>query len=187
VQRPAADDQERTEHKEADVPRHRAAEVVAYVVHAQQLVVDETLDQVEETPSGQHQAEVEAPARREAALAPLHQREHRGRHHEQPGRDVEEPVGQRVHLEPGQGRHRVPRRVTDHVVPLQDLVQHDAVHEAAQAEPVEHAGRARGHARGGRCGGHAESLPRDGVVMQGPSRPQARVDQCAVRARSAQA
>jgi hypothetical protein len=52
---------------------------------------------------------------------------------------MEEPVGQGVGLEPG---HRV-RRVVDggreHVVPLQDLVEDDAVHEPAEAHSQQHA------------------------------------------------
>jgi hypothetical protein len=48
---------------------------------------------------------------------------------------VEEPVGERVGLQAGDGRHRMLARAGQHVVPLQDLMEHDAVDEAAEADP----------------------------------------------------
>jgi hypothetical protein len=47
---------------------------------------------------------------------------------------VEEPVGERVRLEAGDGRLRVAALAGQHVVPLQDLVEDDAVDEAAEPD-----------------------------------------------------
>jgi len=49
---------------------------------------------------------------------------------------MEQAVAQRVRLEPRDGGDRLD--LGDHVVPLEDLVYHDAVEEAAQAEPEQH-------------------------------------------------
>ena len=46
-------------------------------------------------------------------------------------------VGQGVHLETGLGGHGVVVHAADHVVPLEDLVQDDAVHEASQTQAVQ--------------------------------------------------
>lgn len=54
---------------------------------------------------------------------------------------MEENVGQRGRLQPRKGRDRVARDVADHVVPPEELVQDDAVHEAAEAQAEEDARR----------------------------------------------
>ena len=77
---PAHRDERRTERQEAQVPGERAAEVVAHVVHTEQLVVDEALDDVEATPAGEQPADVETPARRQPPLPPLGERHDRGPH-----------------------------------------------------------------------------------------------------------
>jgi len=51
VQEPSSDDQEQAEDQEPDVPRQRATEVVPDVVHAEDLVVDQPLDDVEDAPA----------------------------------------------------------------------------------------------------------------------------------------
>jgi hypothetical protein len=52
VQHPASTGEKGAEHQEADVPAQRAAQIVTDVVHAQELMVDEPLDQVEAWPPG---------------------------------------------------------------------------------------------------------------------------------------
>lgn len=99
------------------------ADVVTYMVDTEEVVIDDALDQVEDAPAGEHEAEVEAPVRGQPTLTPRGDRGDRAEEDEEPGRDVEEPVGQRIHLESGDGGHRVVLDVTDHVVPLEDLVQ----------------------------------------------------------------
>jgi hypothetical protein len=53
---------------------------------------------------------------------------------------VEEAIGERVRLEPRDGRRRVAGGAREHVMPLQDLVQQDAVDEAAEAHAEQDAG-----------------------------------------------
>jgi hypothetical protein len=50
---------------------------------------------------------------------------------------VEEPVCQRIDFQPGDGVHRVAADVTHHVMPLKDMVKHNAVNEAAQTQAEE--------------------------------------------------
>jgi hypothetical protein len=61
MQPPSADDEQQPESEKSDVPRQRRAEVIANVVHAKDVMIDQPFDDVEGAPSGQHQAEVEAP------------------------------------------------------------------------------------------------------------------------------
>jgi hypothetical protein len=55
MHQPALDDQQRPQGQEAQVPGERGTEVVAHVVHAQDVVVDDPLDEVEDAPAGQHE------------------------------------------------------------------------------------------------------------------------------------
>jgi hypothetical protein len=48
---------------------------------------------------------------------------------------MKEAVCQRVDFQPGNGVHRVAAYVADHVVPLKDLVKHNAVNEAPRPRP----------------------------------------------------
>lgn len=50
---------------------------------------------------------------------------------------MEEPVGKGVVLEPQHGRGRAAALGAEHVVPLQDLMEHDAVDKAAEANAKE--------------------------------------------------
>src|SRR5215212_986795 len=63
-ERDSARDQKRPEREKAEVPADRPAEVVAHVVDAEHLVVDDALDEVEDAPARQHQPDVRAPGRR---------------------------------------------------------------------------------------------------------------------------
>ena len=69
----------------------------------------------------------------------------RARQEQEPRGYVEEAVSQRVHFEARHGVGRVALDVTHHVVPLEDLVQHDAVDEAAEPKAVEQSGCLRRH------------------------------------------
>jgi hypothetical protein len=106
---------------------------------AENLMVDQALDEIEGAPTGDHAAQVERPAGREPSLSPLGERHDAGTDDEQPRRHVKEPVGHGVDLQPGERGEGVLLDIADHVVPLQDLVQHDSVDEPAQPDPVEQA------------------------------------------------
>lgn len=64
------------------------------MVHAEQVVVDHALDEVEDAPAGEHEAEVEAPVGSQPTLSPGDDGGDRPAEHEEPGRDVEEPVSE---------------------------------------------------------------------------------------------
>src|SRR4051812_28124319 len=99
LQDPTRRHEQRAEDQEPEVPRERAAQIVAHVVNAEQLMVHQTLGQVEESPSHQQATEVEAPARSEPALPPLGDGHDGGPDDEQPRRDVEEAVRHGVDLQ----------------------------------------------------------------------------------------
>ncbi len=108
------------------------------VMEAEDLVVDDPLDEVEEPPAEQQRA-AERTARprnvRTTRGAPQHR--HSGGH-EDPCGGVKKPVPHHVDL------HRYEVDGHDpggqHVVPLQDLVEDDAVDESAEPDTQEHAG-----------------------------------------------
>ena len=56
---------------------------------------------------------------------------------------MKEAVCQRVDFQPGNGVHRVAAYVADHVVPLKDLVKHNAVNEAPKTQAVQQTGHLR--------------------------------------------
>jgi hypothetical protein len=132
--------QQRAEGQETEVPPDRATEVVADVVDAQELVVHQSLHEVERAPAGKQETDVEAPWRRESAGPPgRHRHGHRDRH-DNPSSEVEEAVRERVRLEARDRGARLPTPVAgEHVMPLEHLVEHDAVEEAAQADAKEKA------------------------------------------------
>ena len=63
-ERKAACDEHDAEGEEGEVPAERGAEIVADVMEAEELVVDEALDDVEDAPAGEQQADVHPPGRR---------------------------------------------------------------------------------------------------------------------------
>ena len=56
---------------------------------------------------------------------------------------MKDAVCQRVDFQPGNGVHRVAAYVADHVVPLKDLVKHNAVNEAPKTQAVQQTGHLR--------------------------------------------
>jgi hypothetical protein len=135
VQQPSADDEQDTEDQEPDIPGQRSPQVVSDVMDAKDLVIDQPFDNVEDSPPGDDQPEVETPVGSEPSLPPSADCGDGTCQDQEPSSDVEESIGQCVHLEPGDRLHRL--FVTDHVVPLQDLVQDDAIDEAPEAEAIE--------------------------------------------------
>ena len=71
MQRPPADDQQRAEREEGEVPGQRATEVVTHVMHTEELVVDDPLDEIEHAPTGEDQPEVERPAGGQPTATPV--------------------------------------------------------------------------------------------------------------------
>jgi hypothetical protein len=126
-------------------------------VNPKQLVVDQALHQVEDAPAGEEQPEVHPPRRRQVAAPPGPEQKDRGGRDEDPRRQVEQPVDEGVRLEPRDGIHPLAAVVTrEHVVPLEDLVEDDAVDEAPEPEPQHKGGRRRGARPRGMKDGQAD-------------------------------
>ena len=106
-------------------------------------MIDHAFDDIEYAPAHEDQPEVEAPAGRQASPVPRGDRGYRRGEQEQPHRQMEEPVRERVDLKAGHRGGRVLRSVAEHVVPLEDLVQDDAIKESTQPQPVKEAWKSR--------------------------------------------
>ena len=81
------------EDKESKVPAGWRPKVIAHVMDAKQLVIYESLDEVEGSPPDEQHPEMGPPGRRELATLPGAHGEHHRRRDEEPGRQVEHPVG----------------------------------------------------------------------------------------------
>ena len=57
---------------------------------------------------------------------------------------MKKPVRERVDFKAGHCGDRVIRGVAEHVVPLKDLMQDDAINETTQSQPIEEARKLRG-------------------------------------------
>ena len=141
------------------------------MVDAEQLVVDQTLDEVEDAPPRQHHPDVSPPGRRQLLSPPRPHGQQHGYGHKEPRREVEEPVGERVRLEAGDRVAWMIPGVREQVVPLQDLVEQDAVDEPPEAEAQDE-GRRLGASRSGRLrrDGHEATYPLGGQAtpVRGP-------------------
>ena len=143
VECPSADDEQNAEDQKPDVPRKRSTKVVSHVMDAEYLMVDQSLHGVEDTPAGENETEVKAPVWCQASLPPGPDRGDGTSQDKQPRRHMKKAVCQRVDFQPGNGVHRVAAHVADHVVPLKDLVKHDAVNEAPETQAVQQTGHLR--------------------------------------------
>jgi hypothetical protein len=104
---------------------------------AEDLVVDQALDEVEAAPAGEHQSDVGTVGRGDLTVMPGTEHQPRADGHADPRRDVKEAVRERVRFEPGDRRHRMVAGAREQVMPLQELVQDDPVEESAQPDPEE--------------------------------------------------
>jgi hypothetical protein len=90
--------------------------------------------------TGQEQTNLEPPGWREPALLPRDKHEQGSNEDEHPHRKVKQPVGDGVRLQPFDGCDRVSLSVANHVMPLQQLVDDDAINEATEPEPKQQPG-----------------------------------------------
>jgi len=149
------------------------------VVDREDVVVDDALDEVEQAPAHQHPSPQRARCPHPAARARDPGVEHaEAREHREPRDGVEQAVPQRVHLQAVDGgRRELPDRdvggggAREHVVPLEDLVQQDAVDEAAHADAQQQTGEGEADGAGARVGVAlgADRVAHDGTVGAGPS------------------
>jgi hypothetical protein len=105
---------------------------------ASQVVVDETLHEVEDPPRHQHQPDVKPPRRRDASSSPVPNRGDHAGYHQQPRGEMEEAVRGGVHLQPRNRIDRIVIYMAHHVMPLEDLVKEDPVNETSQPQAEEH-------------------------------------------------
>jgi hypothetical protein len=145
--RPATHHQ-RAPGQEAEVPgepllaRHR----LVHVVEAEDLVVDRALHEVEEPEAEEDRARQELARPADMRVPPGAPEDHEARDGEDVGAGVEDAVPEGVDLQVLDGVRRI-ARARDEMVPLQQLVQHDAVEEPAEAEAQQDAGGDRKGAR----------------------------------------
>ena len=173
-QRQPHDDENGTEREEPEVPWEWRRDVVTDVVHAEQVMIDETLDQVERTPADEEETDVRAPWRGHPSLLPHADGKPHPDEHEDPRRQVEQTVGDRVRLQPGDRRRRVSVGGRQHVMPLQDLVQDDAIDEAAQPDAQQQTGQHGWSRAPGDESAHDHDLDRrqfDGTAKVTATRP----------------
>ncbi len=141
MQSPAARDQEDPEGEEPEIPGQWATEVVTHVVDPQQLVVEEALDDVKESPPKQKEPDDRTPRGRGASAAPVPHGGGHARDHEQPRAGVEHAVGNGVQLQTIDRVDGVAGYIADQVMPLEDLMQDDAIDETPQAQADQESGR----------------------------------------------
>jgi hypothetical protein len=103
-----------------------------HVMDSEELMIDQTLDEIEESPATEHRAEQHAtgPHRIGATSGAEEQTDADGSHG--PGYRMEEAVPDHVVLHRNERRGRDAAR--EHVVPLQDLVEEDSIEKAAEAD-----------------------------------------------------
>lgn len=110
------------------------------VVKAENLVIDQALDEVERAPACENSPEksLARPGPRLPASRP--EQESDARNGEDPDRQVKETVLRVLALEVLDGRGLAGGRRADHVVPAEDLVEDNAVEEAAKAKAENYSG-----------------------------------------------
>ena len=149
VECPSRDCEDKSEHEKADVPRNRATEIVAYVVDAEDLVVDQPLNDVEDAPSHEQKPRLEAEIRGRLPLLPGTQHQQHSQSDQDPGAEMKEAISQGVCFETRNRVYRVIAGVANHVMPLEQLVSDDAVDKPTQAQAEQQTGcTCRGTSRG---------------------------------------
>ena len=120
--------------EESEIPGQQIGRVLLDVVYLQNVVIDDTLDYVERAPADQQPAyqQHRGPTDVGQPSGTPQQSKPYGCAYVSGG--VKEPVPDGVQLEVSDRVRRV-ARAGEHVVPLQNLVQYDAVEEAAEAHP----------------------------------------------------
>ena len=127
----------RAEHEEADVPADRPSKIVADVVEAEDVVIDDAFNEVKRSPPDQEAADVSAPRWREFTPLPGSRGSDRAGQDCDPSGHMKEPVREGVVLQTTDGVSRTAPLIREQVVPLEDLVKEDAVDESAEADAHE--------------------------------------------------
>src|SRR5215211_1267031 len=112
------------------------------VMEAEDLVVEEAFDEVEETPSDEDPSDKRAAADCPAPLRRSSPEDPYSQGHCDPGSSVEEAVREGVVLETGDRGRRVVIFAAQEVVPLEDLMEDDPVDEPTQTNADQDSWRA---------------------------------------------
>ena len=131
-EQPPGQDEECPKNEEGKIPGHFVCSV-ADMVKPEKVVVHEALDEIENAPSNEHPPNQGSAAHRLVRRLAASPKQPQSEGDREPRRRVEEPVGKRVRLEPSHRCRRIAPFARQQVMPLQDLVENDPVHEAAQA------------------------------------------------------
>src|SRR5829696_4439265 len=140
---PASSDQQNAQGQEAEVIGRLMTYTFADVMQAENLMVNETLDEVERAPADEHPSEKRLAADRPPPVRrPSPEKQDAGgdRH---PRDGMEEPIGERVVLQAPDGGRRVFPFAAQQVVPLEDLMEDNAVHEPPETDPDQDCWRSR--------------------------------------------
>jgi hypothetical protein len=140
---PASNDQKDAQGQESEIIGRLMTCALPHMVQAENLMVNETLNEVEEAPADEHPSEKRLTADCPPPLrrpSPEKQDADGDRH---PGGGMEESIGERVVLQPSDGGLRVIPFAAQQVVPLEDLMEDNAVHEPAETDPDQDSWRSR--------------------------------------------
>ena len=132
-QPPPDPDEQRARREEAEVPQQLIGMPRANVMQAEDLMVDQALDEVEQAPAGEHRRPECATIPRLPLTARTKQQHDTDERHD-PDEGVEVAVLDILLLKVLDRRGLAGRGLADQVVPTQDLVKDDPVDESAEAD-----------------------------------------------------
>jgi hypothetical protein len=140
---PASKDQKNAQGQEPEIIGLLMTCALAHMVQAENLMVDETLDEVEEAPADEHPSEKRLTADCPPPVRRSSPEEADADGDRYPRGGMEESIGERVVLQAPDRRLRVSSFAAQQVVPLEDLVEDDAVHEPPETDPDQDSWRSR--------------------------------------------
>jgi hypothetical protein len=108
------------------------------MVDAEEVMIDEALDEVEQPRTDEQRADERSPPHESPELPAGAPQEDEPEHGHDPGGAVKEAVGEGIQLDVVPDRLVLDRG--EHVMPLEHLVQQDAVGEPTQGKPQDDAG-----------------------------------------------
>src|SRR5215207_11662967 len=139
--RPSGDREQRAEREEGEIPCCLVPGL-ANVVNPKDVMVDQTLNEVEEAPADEQPTHECTTTDRPAPIGCASPEDPEADQHCAPCRGVEQAIPKHVGLQAGDSRFRVAAFAAEHVVPLEDLVEDDPVYEAAEADADQDSGGA---------------------------------------------
>ena len=102
-------------------------------------MVDQAFDDVEQAPPQQQRPDQQLTGPQKMPGMCIPPKQEKAKHHENVGCTVEEAIPSGVQFQVGQIGDGIP--ATEHMMPLEHLVQHDPVEEAAQPKAKQDAGK----------------------------------------------